>query len=291
MKKLLLLFFVSLACQLSGQDTLPRADTTRLWQVITVDGNEYFGKILDRNSEELRLKTEALGVITIQVKNLKSIKEIRPELVVAGELWSENPQATRYFWAPNGYGLKGGEGYYQNLWVFFNQVSVGITDNASIGFGIVPLFLFGGAPTPVWITPKVSVPVVENKFNLGAGALIGTVLGEDTGGFFGLAYGVSTFGSRDKNFNIGLGYGFAGGEWARTPTINLSAMIRIGRKGYLLTENYYIDAGGTAFGLLSLGGRTVWGNVALDYGGFIPAGDVGTLVVVPWLGITVSFGR
>ena len=87
MKKLLLLFFVSLACQLSGQDTLPRADTTRLWQVITVDGNEYFGKILDRNSEELRLKTEALGVITIQVKNLKSIKEIRPELVVEGELW------------------------------------------------------------------------------------------------------------------------------------------------------------------------------------------------------------
>ncbi|MCB9263625.1 MAG: hypothetical protein H6558_01220 [Lewinellaceae bacterium] len=70
---------------------LPPADTTRLWQVITVDGNEYFGKILDRNSEELRLKTEALGVITIQVKNLKSIKEIKYELVVAGSSGRRTP--------------------------------------------------------------------------------------------------------------------------------------------------------------------------------------------------------
>ncbi len=291
MKQLLFLLFAFFTFHLAAQETPVTADTTRLWEVITADGNQYIGVILDRNTDEVRLKTETIGIITIPVQNISSIKEVERRQMVGGQLWADNPQAARYFWAPNGYGLKPGEGYYQNIWVFFNQVSVGLSDNASVGFGIVPLFLFGGAPTPVWITPKVSIPVVEDKFNIGGGALIGTILGESGSGFFGIAYGVSTFGSRDKNFNIGLGYGFADGEWARTPTVTISGMLRTGKKGYLITENYYIDAGGTSAGLISLGGRTVWRDVALDYGGVVPAGDIGTLVVIPWLGITVSFGQ
>jgi hypothetical protein len=51
-----------------------------------------------------------------------------------------------------------GEGYYHNFMVFINQATYGVTDNISIGGGLVPLFLFGGL-TPVWITPKVSVPI------------------------------------------------------------------------------------------------------------------------------------
>lgn len=291
MKQLLFLLFTFSTFHLAAQETPVTADTTRLWQVITADGNQYIGVILDRNTDEVRLKTETIGIITIPVQNISSIKEVERRQMVGGQLWADNPQAARYFWAPNGYGLKPGEGYYQNIWIFFNQVSVGLSDNASVGFGIVPLFLFGGAPTPVWITPKVSIPVVEDKFNIGGGALIGTILGESGSGFFGIAYGVTTFGSRDKNFNIGLGYGFADGKWARTPTVTISGMLRTGKKGYLITENYYIDAGGTSAGLISLGGRTVWRDVALDYGGVIPVGDIGTLVVIPWLGITVSFGQ
>jgi hypothetical protein len=62
--------------------------------------------------------------------------------------------------------------------VLFNQGGYGVTNYFSIGAGILPVFLFGGGATPVWITPKFSIPVVIDKFNVGAGALAGTVLGE-----------------------------------------------------------------------------------------------------------------
>lgn len=261
------------------------ADSTQLWRIITTDGNEYIGAIESRSSEQIVLRTESVGTITIQVRNVKTLVEINPQRVVNGELWADNPQATRYFWGPNGYGLRQGEGYYQNIWVLFNQVSVGITDNISIGAGLVPLFLFEGSPTPVWITPKVSIPIKKDAFNVGAGVLAGTILGEDEGGF-GIAYGVTTFGNRDKNLTLGLGYGFADGDWARTPTITISGMLRLGKKGYLLTENYIVQD----VVLMTLGGRTVWTGVSLDYGLILPLSGDG-FFALPWLGLAVPFGR
>ena len=261
-----------------------------LWNIETADGNEYFGKILKRDPNEIVLETENLGIITIRMDQVRSMRVVNQQQIIDGEVWMENPQAARYFWAPNGYGLKRGEGYYQNVWVMFNQVSVGVTDHFSLGVGTFPLFFFG-VSTPVWITPKVSIPIKRDKVNVGVGALLGTVIGEEDTGF-GLAYGVATFGSRDKNLNIGLGYGFAGGEWADTPTITVSGMVRTGRRSYFVTENYLLDAGEANFVLLSLGGRVVWSKISLDFGGFIPAGaDIGTFIVVPWLGFVVPFGR
>ncbi|RMG17959.1 MAG: hypothetical protein D6730_23365 [Bacteroidetes bacterium] len=263
-------------------------DTTQLWRFVTKDGNEYVGKIFHRTQHEVVLKTNQLGMITLQMADVKKAQPIEVEKLVDGEIWIENPQATRYFWAPNGYGLKRGEGYYQNVWVFFNQASVGLSDHFSIGAGVVPLFLFGGGPTPVWLTPKFSLPVVKDKFQVGGGALLGTVLGE--GGVFGIAYGVTTIGSRDKNLNLGIGYGFTGDEWANAPTITLSGMLRTGRRGYVLTENYFIGTGGESLILLSVGGRTVWPGISLDYGAFIPLeAGLDTFIAIPWLGLVVPF--
>lgn len=272
---------------LSAQET---QDST-LWRIETKDGNTFTGNILAREEGYIRLDTENFGVVTIWMDNIKRMQAVDAVRTVDGVEWPDNPQSTRYFWSPNGFGLKKGEGYYQNVWVLFNQVSVGITDNTSIGAGLIPLFLFAGSPTPVWITPKVSIPVSPGKFNLGAGALIGTVIGADAG-FFGIPYGVATIGNRDKNLNFGLGYGFAGGEWAPYPLVNVGGMIRLGPKGYLLTENYFLSAEGETLVLLSAGGRTVWSSISLDYGLFLPfATDATEFFAFPWLGLSVPFGN
>lgn len=154
----------------------------------------------------------------------------------------------------------------------------------------MPLFLFAGTSTPAWITAKFSVPVVKDKVNLGAGALVGTVIGEENTGF-GILYGISTLGSRDKNINIGLGWGFAGGEMARNPTVNIGGMIRTGAKGYLITENYFIGTPDNFIVLMSLGGRRIIKHTGLDFGAFIPlGGGIGNFVAIPWLGFTIPFG-
>ena len=283
---LLLVLSFSASCLSVAQN---RQDSIKS-RIETLDGNEYIGVIQERTPEKIRLKTEKLGEIVIATADIKRISEITIVRAKDGSYWLDNPQATRYFWAPNGFNLKKGEGYYQNVWVLFNQAVYGITDHFSAGVGVVPLFIFAGASTPAWVTAKFSIPVVENKINLGAGALMGTVIGEENTSF-GILYGISTFGSKDKNLSVGLGWGFADGELAKNPTVNISGMIRTGAKGYFITENYFIGTPDNFGVIMSLGGRRIIKNFGLDYGLLIPVGSgIGSFVAIPWLGFTVPFG-
>ena len=262
-----------------------------LVSVETVDGNNFLGEVIKEDALNIVLKTQNLGEITIPKNNIKLLKEIDNSIIKDGKLWFENPQATRYFWAPNGYGLKAGEGYYQNIYVLWNQFAYGITDNFSIGGVVVPLFLFGGGPTPVFITPKFSIPIKKDKFNIGGGAIIGTVLGEPDLSF-GIVYGLTTFGTRDNNVSLNLGYGFVGEDWTRSPLINISGMFRISSRFYFLTENYFINVGGYGVGEIGLGGRWIIKKAALDFIFAIPfAPDMGTFVAIPLIGFTIPFGN
>lgn len=265
------------------------ADTT-LVHIRTLDGNEFVGNPEGQDSLSILLKTENYGIISIRRCDIRSMNQVNIQQIIGGKFWFPNPQSTRYFWSPNGYGLRHGEGYYQNIWVLWNQFAYGVTDNFSIGGGIIPLFLFAGAPTPVFFTPKISIPVEKDKINLGAGGLIGAVLGETESGF-GILYGISTFGSPDNNVSLGIGYGYVSGEWSSSPMININGMFRVGSRGYILTENYYINTGGDSIILLSSGGRWIIKKAALDFGLVIPIAQMGEFVAIPWLGFTVPFGN
>jgi hypothetical protein len=289
------LFFALFFCAASFVPNLVFAqqipkDTVGLVVVRTNDDNEYVGSIVSQNAEVIVLKTEALGEITLQKKNIKSIVPLEKGQIVAGEYWFENPHTTRYFFQANGYNLRKGEGYYQNTWIFLNQVSYGVTNNITIGAGMVPLFIFAGTASPVWITPKVSVPVVKDKFNVGAGAFLGTVIGEEESGF-GLLYGSATYGPRDRNISLGIGYGFAGGEWSETPAISVSGMVRTGKKFALMMENYFLDAGDETAAISMLGGRFIGKRIAVDAALVLPISELDEgFVALPWLGINVPFG-
>jgi len=282
------IFFLSVAAFSQEQ---PEQDTAQLYKIDTRDGNEFYGRIVHRDTSLIQFKTGEYGYIFIRTGEVKKIEAITPDKIKQGKLWLENFQDTRYFFSPNGYGLRKGEAYYQNVWVLYNQVSVGITKNISIGAGMVPLFLFAGAPTPVWIIPKVSIPVVRDKFNLGAGALLGYVVGEQDAGF-GILYGVGTLGSRDKNITLGVGWGFAGGESLDAPLINVGILLRASPKSYFMSENYYINIDGNNILILSAGGRSVIRRLGLDYGLFMPFWtDQESFVAIPWLGLTVPIGK
>ena len=283
---LFMLIVVLFSQTLTAQST----DTTR-YCIETDDGNKFIGILQNSDTSMFIINTIDYGILKIDVDKVDRMYQLSSNASDIKEYWHRSIQSARYFWAPNGYGLKKGEGYYQNYWVLFNQFSYGFTDYFSMGMGIVPLFLFAGTSTPVWITPKFSIPVVKDKFNVGAGGLFGAVLGSDGTGF-GLAYGTATYGSRDKNISLGLGWGYADGDWATTPLINISGIIRVGNKGgYIMTENYFLNIGTDEFiGLISIGGRNLINSVSIDYGLFFPIiEDLDTFLAIPWLGITVPF--
>lgn len=268
----------------AGQNSL-------LVQVETKDGNTYIGHLIEQDAVKIRLRTEKMGDLNFLRTEIDRITTIQSKQMVKGVYWFDNPQATRHFWAPNGYGLKKGEAYYQNVWILFNQVNVGVTNNFSLGAGLFPGFLFGGASTPMWIGPKFSIPVSKDKFNIGVGGLLGTSSINEKGSGFGLLYGMTTFGSRDTNFTIGLGYGYSDGKMNSSPMINFSAIVRVSARGYFLTENYYLGSDSKAI-LISLGGRRIVNRTGIDFGLFIPiASGMTSLVAIPWLGLTAPLHK
>jgi hypothetical protein len=288
MKKILLnitvlfLILVTFNCELFAQEEAIKH------RIRTRQGNEFIGIISEEDSDFILLKTDDYGDLRIAVQDITHRTEIKPSSMIKGEFWDENPQSTRYFWAPNGYGLKPGESYYQNIWVLYNQFSFGLTEHFSISAGMIPLFLFAGAPTPVWVVPKFSFPVVKDKINVGAGALIGGILSTSESWGGGIGFSSVTFGNKDKNMSLGLGWGFSGDGFASLPVFSFNFMVRTSPKGYLISENIYINIDGESLTLISLGGRRMISRVGLDFALILPiTSDFDDLIVLPFLGITV----
>ncbi|MGE5357235.1 MAG: hypothetical protein ACM3PT_13465 [Deltaproteobacteria bacterium] len=291
MKKthIIFIFFVLLVFSAVKGFSQYEIDSTRLYHLETVDGNKFTGNVIRDDGQILEFNNGKFGIVKIPKSAIKKIARLDKQNIRSGKIWLENPQSTRHFWAPNGYGLKKGEGYYQNIWVLWNQASYGVTDYFSVGVGIIPLFLFGSDISPMFVLPKFSIPVVNNKFNIGAGVLAGTAGFNNQAGF-GLAYGVATMGSKNNNLSLGLGYGYADSNWASKPLINISGMARISSGTYFLTENYFLNIDGKWVGLVSLGARSLFNKVGLDYGLFFPVTrEFDGFLAFPWLGLTIPF--
>lgn len=279
-------FMVFGSCLAKAQQPL---DSTKVYRVGTKDGNEFVGMVKHQTDSLLQISTKKYGVVSIKLIEVDKISEVDEAHLKDGRVWKDNPQDARYFWAANGYGLSKGEGYYQNTWVLFNQVSYGFTDYFSCGVGIIPTFFFGGDEVPMWLTPKFSIPLKKEKVNLGIGTLIAFVPGTDSG-TLGLLYGTLTAGSRNHNVSLGIAYGFANGETSSVPLVHVGGLTRVGANSYLMTESYFVSSDNELGGLMMFGGRQMVRRVGIDYGLMLPVGAGNDeFIAVPWLGITVSF--
>jgi len=277
------IFLVICLFNLTATYSQTEGETEELWRIETVDGNVYVGKVQKSDGDVVVLETTNIGVINIPRADIVLMTKGDSDITYRNrKLEASSYSHSRYFFTPNGYTMKKGEGYYHNFMVFINQATYGVTDNISIGGGLVPLFLFAG-PTPVWVTPKVSFPVIENKFNMGAGAFLGGVIGEDAG-LFGIAYGVATYGTRENNVNLGVGFGFFDGDWADTPVFGLSGMFEVSRRTTLMFESFLI----TDVFLMAAGGRTNLGKISLDYG-LVKIPEDGGIPFFPILGFVIPF--
>lgn len=279
---LILFFSISLSSVLYAQEE-------KIFVTVnTVDGNQYTGTVVSENTEFIELNTEALGVLKIMKSNIESRSEARGKMR-DGKLWLDNTQSTRYFWAPNGYNLRKGEGYYQNILVFWNQASYGFTDNFSVGAGIIPLFLFGKETaeyTPFFVIPKFSIPIMKDKLNVGLGAVVGTAGFQN---FLALPFGVLTIGNREKNLTFGAGGFFLEGENS-DPFFTVSGMLRVSRNTYLMSENYFVTTPDLQT-VVSLGARSIFRRVSIDYGLVFPLPNDSGIFAMPFLGISIPFGK
>ncbi len=186
----------------------------------------------------------------------------------------------------SGYGLKKDESYYQNIMLFYNQFGYGISDYFSFSGGVSPML------TPLWITPKFSIPLIENKLNLGLGVVVSYVFNSFIGNDVLLApYGVVTFGSRNNNVSLGFGRVIFGEDF--TNSLNVHGRVKISERLSLMSENYIMPSEDSN-NIVSFGGRYFFNKFSIDLLAYYFLGmdlDEDGLFLFPLLGFTIPFGK
>jgi len=242
-----LILAVSIQADNLGDKLRVPADGNR--QILTLnDGSVLVGKITDIGSSKVTFKSE-VGEVVIDIDKIRDIEEVADTSFKDGKYWFPNPNRTRLYFASTGRMLKGGEGYLSDIYIFFPGFAFGLTDNITIGGG---MSIFPGADLNeqlFYLTPKIGLKA--NKFaDLAVGALIVRIPNyveddgfsglEDDSYTIGVLDIIGTFGSADRSFTAGLGYGIADGKMADKPAVILGGEYRLARRLSFVTENWIL---------------------------------------------------
>lgn len=282
---LVLIFIISGMVHLSAQKVGDKAS------IKTKEGNTIYGTLITLGDSIVSIETAELGLVSLARNR---IAKLRPAIFNPdGSYWFENPNAARNLLSPTGFGLRKGEGNYQNTMLFIQTFNYGITKNLSIGAGAEILSLFiGNQSTPVIIlTPKIST-ASNAGINTAAG-LIYTYSADNDNLNATILYSATTLGSRDNNFTGTIAFINDENGWKKSPLILLSAMGRVSKKFSLITENLIItdtnirdDELGI---LLSGGGRFMAPSITVDFA--LVVSVTVQRVAFPWLSVTLPFGK
>ena len=243
------------------------------------DGSLLIGRVETVGSGRFVFRTTSGAEITVDIATVRSLKPFTGR-IVNGELWRDDPNPTRLFFAPTGRSLKRGEVYFGVYEVLLPFVQVGVTDRISIGGG-TPL-VFGDFEQPFWVTPKVQL-LHYRSTSVSAGVMHFFNMGDAS---TGIAYGVVTQGSTGSAVTIGGGYAYARSdeEDAGSGVLMIGGEHRVSRRVKLVTENYVFKGGGFASGGLRFFGE----KLSADFGLVAPLfGD--DTVVFPMINIVRKF--
>ncbi|HST57085.1 MAG TPA: hypothetical protein VLK84_00265 [Longimicrobium sp.] len=178
-------------------DAAAAADT--VYEIRLRDGSVLVGRIVADQGATLTVQTQAGLTVTLQREQVVSITE-RSGRVVDGQVWPQDPHATRLFFAPTARAIPKGDGYFGVYELFLPFVSYGVTDRFTISAGtpIIPDYI----GQIFYFAPKY-----EFMRAPGASAAVGLLAvvapDEALDGSAGLIYGVGTFGSPDGAVTVG----------------------------------------------------------------------------------------
>jgi long-subunit fatty acid transport protein len=302
----ILLLIVIIASPLSAQvkKEKQKKETTKQVHVDLKDGKKIEGKLIERIGDTVVIETDSF-IAHVNIKNIKSIEELNTDKTnLYKYLYNENRHAPHGFFAPTGFGLRKGEGYYKNFYLFMNHLNYGFTDNFSLEFSTETLSLLasGNGTSPfqvIYLVPKLSYTVAKDV-NLGIGmyiARLGSDLSGSNGTTFAVPFGVTTFGNRNNNLSVGLGTLLFSPSANETNifVLSLSGQLRLAKNFGLVTENYLFKSpnfgfsNNSSFPLNSIGMRYMSHSFSFDVGVSFTLGQDNFRL--PVLGFSVPFGH
>ena len=263
------LCFVGAPLTLLAQSTTSAAQSTSLslsdkfqgqFVKITLnDGTLKFGQLLDADESNILVDLVGLGPTSIPKYLVLDMAIEVMKLDESGEVKNLiSSQATRYFFAPSAMQLQAGEGYFQSN-VALNSVSFGFSDDFTAG-AMVGFLGVGVTAKAGW---KVGEKTSVSLGVLGAADFFGELEKPLALGFINV-----TRGDDNKNitFNVGCTNTAFGREWReyyspgasssdngsyyypeseykrypRALMLNISGMVPLTERRWLITENYFV---------------------------------------------------
>jgi len=304
----LVLYFIFLLClglKLNAQNSDSteiknlKIDSLNIVNVTLKDGSKIKGYLILTNKTEIKVYNEIIGIITIPFTNIINIKKsnnnTEPEKFNS-QVNPKNPNNTeivrfegnkdnsvyrfndyepqiythKYYMGNNYFGLKKKEFVYQNLWVLYNGIDYGLTDNFSIGGGCLMMFVVG------FVNFHLRGQFELNEYiKLGCAYNLFYVTGERSSSFsktFGLFTGGVTIGNKFSNISLSMGKGDFKNNNPNSPSnpdLNnygyvISGMLKINKTTYVITDNFFINKYDEKY--YSLGFRFLGKNTAFDLG-------------------------
>mgnify|MGYP005838391135 CR=1 FL=1 len=288
---------------------LQAQEISKKYQIVLKDGNVLKGKLLEINKTFWVLETESLGIIEIPFENIK-IFEVLDKNQEATEYSTQeaksvanayNPVPDRYLFMPSAFSPEAQSGNYQTNLLLFTGANYGFSDKFSAGFStfLLPLpFLLSNLNFKLSHSINPSVHLALQANNIIVPAVIS--------GFRGFQVVTNpnillTLGNRRKNVTMGLGILFSpsavlGTTRYTTSQLQISAIIPMTWRTFLVTQNIYQDFNDFALLSSSLAFRLVRKNHLFDAGVMIFSvqdyayGDLST-IPLPYFGWQIAFGR
>jgi hypothetical protein len=258
-----------------------------LYEIRLTDGSSLIGRVVADDGEELVVETAAGARITLRRAQIRSMRLVRGRMV-DGEMWLEDPHATRLFFGPTARAVPQGEGYFGVYELFFPFVTYGVTDRLTISGGtpVVP----GAIGEAFYVSPKLEV--MRTPMASAAVGVLAFFATRELDGTVGLLYAVGTFGEPDRALTVGATVPFIATrgttEIGREPALMLGGEARMTRRTKFISENYFAPSAG--YGLVSGGVRFFGERLSADFGLGAAIGDGAFECCLPLVNFVYSFG-
>ncbi len=271
---------------------------TQTVTIITTDGSEIIGEIIEETDTEYQIETPA-GLSVIVPKSAVFKMTEFEGFIKEGKLYRTDPNKSMYLFAPSAFPIETGNKYCRDFCVFFPSINYGVNDIISLQAGFVWVPSLKLDQIPLIGSIKATV-YQENKIGLAGGAMYVRIpdLSEDndefnTSGGGGFLFATATYGDRFNHGSllVGWGYGHSDGDWELMdrPIVVLAGNFRLSNTFAIVTENWFppdLEFGQFPF---MVAGRFFGKRIAVDIGAIIILDVLSEGMPIPIINFTYHF--
>jgi hypothetical protein len=284
----IVIFLALLLYAIALSPTASRAQEEKVFlegtvRLVLTDGTTVVGTIESQDDVEMVFRTTSDVVMTIPKEQVKRVVELGGE-----KFYRTDPNRTRLFFAPTGRAVGKGAGYLSFYEILFPFVAVGMGPAVTMSGGVS---INPGEGRIFYIAPKVTV-LERGTRSLAIGAIGAGLVGDEDGGTAGLVFAVGSVGPSHSSGSIGLGIGYADGEFAKNPALMVGYEYQASNNIKLLSENYAVV--GVEDGLIFMNGVRFFGDkLAADIALITSPAffSEGGFPFFPWIGFAYNFGQ